>query len=277
MQYPELRWLDRFDILVAVAAGLGMFGLGALLECTSPGLGTTAGRCWCGASSSRPCVCYHATYTINSLSHVFGQQRYRTGDTSRNNWWLALSRWAKAGTTTTTTTRNSARQGFYWWEIDISYYMLKVLSWLGIIWDLKPVPVAIRDHSTPTAAATENRTALGRVSRLARRHRHRRPDRGAALARRHDVTVFEAEDYRRPHAHRRRRRRGRELAVDTGFIVCNDRTYPRFIALIERLGVAWQPSNMSFSLRRAHRPEYNGTSLNTLFAQRRNSTPSFLA
>jgi predicted NAD/FAD-binding protein len=99
------------------------------------------------------------------------------------------------------------------------------------------------------------------------------------LARDHDVTVFEANDY--PGGHTNTvdvEVDGRTWAVDTGFIVFNDWTYPNFIAMLEELGVAWQPSNMSFSLRCERSGlEYNGTSANSLFAQRRNLVrPSFL-
>ncbi len=99
------------------------------------------------------------------------------------------------------------------------------------------------------------------------------------LARAHDVTVFEAADYAGGHtATVDVEWAGRSYAVDTGFIVFNDWTYPNFIAMLEELGVAWQPSNMSFSLRCERSGlEYNGTSLNSLFAQRRNALrPSFL-
>ncbi len=99
------------------------------------------------------------------------------------------------------------------------------------------------------------------------------------LARHHDVTVFEANDY--PGGHTNTvdvEIDGRSWAVDTGFIVFNDWTYPNFIAMLEELGVGWQPSNMSFSLRCERSGlEYNGTSANSLFAQRRNLVrPSFL-
>lgn len=95
----------------------------------------------------------------------------------------------------------------------------------------------------------------------------------------HDITVYEANDYVGGHtATRDVHWQGHDYAIDTGFIVFNDWTYPNFIQLIESLGVAWHDSDMSFSLRCEKTGlEYNGTSLNTLFAQRRNALrPSFL-
>jgi uncharacterized protein len=90
------------------------------------------------------------------------------------------------------------------------------------------------------------------------------------LAREHDITVFEAGDHAGGHTHTHEiEHDGRTVAVDTGFIVCNDRTYPNFLALMNELGVELQPSDMSFSVQ-APGVEYNGTTLNTLFAQRRN-------
>ncbi len=147
LKYPELRWLDRYDVAVPVLMGFGMFLLGVLLENVAPGLGTTGWQMLVWGFVISTIVCYHGTYTINSLSHVFGRQRYRTGDTSRNNWFLALVTLGEGWHNNHHYYPNSARQGFYWWEIDITYYVLKVLSWLGIIWDLKPIPIEARDHS----------------------------------------------------------------------------------------------------------------------------------
>ena len=99
------------------------------------------------------------------------------------------------------------------------------------------------------------------------------------LCRHHEVSVFEAADYVGGHTHTVDvEHAGRHYAIDTGFIVYNDWTYPQFIALLEELGVAWQPSNMSFSVRcESSGLEYNGTSVNALFAQRRNLLrPRFL-
>ena len=98
------------------------------------------------------------------------------------------------------------------------------------------------------------------------------------LHKHHDVTVFEAGDHVGGHTHTHEiDLLGRNYSVDTGFIVFNDRTYPNFISMLDELGVAWQPSNMSFSVRVEKTGlEYNGTTLNSLFAQRRNLLrPSF--
>ena len=98
------------------------------------------------------------------------------------------------------------------------------------------------------------------------------------LSREHDITVFEAGAYAGGHTHTHAvEQGGRQYRVDTGFIVFNDWTYPNFIALLDELGVASQPSAMSFSVRdEASGLEYNGSSFNTLFAQRRNlARPAF--
>jgi len=94
----------------------------------------------------------------------------------------------------------------------------------------------------------------------------------------HDITVFEANQHIGGHTHTHQiRHEGQDISVDTGFIVFNDRTYPNFIALLDTLGVAWRASSMSFSVRCEDTGlEYNGTTLNSLFAQRMNLfRPSF--
>lgn len=98
------------------------------------------------------------------------------------------------------------------------------------------------------------------------------------LHKQHEITVYEANSHIGGHTHTHHiTHEGRDYNVDTGFIVFNDRTYPNFIALLDELKVAWQPSEMSFSVRAEKTGlEYNGTSLNSLFAQRRNFfKPSF--
>jgi stearoyl-CoA desaturase (delta-9 desaturase) len=147
LKFPELRWLDRFDVLIPVVLGLGMFLLGVLLAHTAPGLKTSGAQMLVWGFFISTVLCWHATYTINSLSHLFGSQRYRTGDTSRNNWLLAILTLGEGWHNNHHHYPGAARQGFYWWEVDPTFYLLKLMSWLGLIWDLQPVPVAVRDRS----------------------------------------------------------------------------------------------------------------------------------
>ena len=96
-------------------------------------------------------ACYHATYTINSLAHRFGRRRYATNDDSRNNPWLALVTLGEGWHNNHHHYPASARQGFYWWEIDLTYYGLKALAVLGLIRDLKPVPLQVREAHAVSA------------------------------------------------------------------------------------------------------------------------------
>ena len=89
-------------------------------------------------------VLFHATVTINSLAHQFGRRRYPTRDGSRNNPWLALLTFGEGWHNNHHHYPGSARQGFYWWEFDFTWYVLKLLSWMRVVWDLKPVPPQLR-------------------------------------------------------------------------------------------------------------------------------------
>lgn len=98
------------------------------------------------------------------------------------------------------------------------------------------------------------------------------------LHQQHQITLFEANDYIGGHTHTHQVEVGGEThAVDTGFIVFNDKTYPQFERLLREAGVAWRDSSMSFSVRNELTGlEYNGTTFNSLFAQRRNLlSPAF--
>jgi stearoyl-CoA desaturase (delta-9 desaturase) len=156
-QFPELRLLDRFDILVPVALAVALFGLGWALESLAPDLGTDRWQMLVWGFFVSTVVCYHATYTINSLSHVYGRRRYETRDDSRNNFWLALLTLGEGWHNNHHHYPLSARQGFYWWEIDLTYYGLRVLAMLGVIWDLKPVPDTIRDGGRRAVSSTAAR------------------------------------------------------------------------------------------------------------------------
>ena len=143
LRFPELRLLDRFDILVPVALASGLFALGEWLESAHPGLGTSGPQLLVWGFFVSTVVLFHATVTINSLAHRIGSRRYETSDDSRNNWWLALITFGEGWHNNHHHFPGSARQGFRWWEIDLTYYVLRLLSLFGLVWDLKPVPASL--------------------------------------------------------------------------------------------------------------------------------------
>ena len=139
-KYPELIFLDRFDTLIPLLLGTAMYGLGAVLEAFLPGLGTDGLQMLVWGFFISTVVLFHCTCTINSLSHLFGSRRFFTTESSRNNPLLALITFGEGWHNNHHHYPGAVRQGFYWWEFDLTYYGLKVMSWLGIIWSLNPVP-----------------------------------------------------------------------------------------------------------------------------------------
>jgi stearoyl-CoA desaturase (delta-9 desaturase) len=152
LRFPELRFLDRCDWVVPVVfAGL-LYALGAGLERWAPGLGTTGGQMLVWGFFISTVLLYHATYTINSLAHTWGRRRYATTDDSRNNLWLALLTLGEGWHNNHHRYPASVRQGFFWWEIDLSYYLLRALSWTGLIWDLRVVPEHVLEEGRAGAS-----------------------------------------------------------------------------------------------------------------------------
>lgn len=144
MAFPELRWLDRHALAVPIIYAAFWFGLGWMLNALAPSLGTSSWQMLVWGYFISTVVLIHATLAINSLAHVWGRRRYATRDDSRNNFWLALVTLGEGWHNNHHHYPGSARQGFYWWEIDLSFYVLKAMSRCGLIWDLKPVPEEIR-------------------------------------------------------------------------------------------------------------------------------------
>ena len=152
-RYPELRWLDRFDIAVPVLLAAALFGFGAWLEQSAPALGTSGAQLVVWGFCISTVALHHSTFTINSLAHCFGSRRYATRDNSRNNVWLALLTFGEGWHNNHHHFPGAARQGFYWWEIDLSYYGLRLLAALDLIWDLRPVPVSVLEARHAPAQA----------------------------------------------------------------------------------------------------------------------------
>jgi len=140
VRYPELRWLDRYDIAVPVALAVALYGLGVLLHWLAPSWGTSGGQMLVWGFFVSTVVLFHATVTINSLAHRFGRRRFVTRDDSRNNVWLALITFGEGWHNNHHFYPGAARQGFRWWEIDLTWYALRLMSAVGLVWDLKPVP-----------------------------------------------------------------------------------------------------------------------------------------
>jgi len=144
MRFPELRFINRYDALVPLACILLIYGLGEYLATAHPGLGTSGPQLLIWGFFISTVALFHSTVSINSLAHVWGKRRFETSDSSRNNFWLALVTLGEGWHNNHHRWPQSARQGFRWWEIDITYYGLWLLSKLRIIHDLKPIPENIR-------------------------------------------------------------------------------------------------------------------------------------
>ena len=151
-RYPELRWLDRYDIAVPTALFLALWGLGAWLEAAHPALGTGPGQLLVWGFCISTVVLFHSTFVINSLAHRWGSRRYDTGDESRNNPLLALITFGEGWHNNHHRYPGAARQGFYWWELDLSWYGLRLLAALGIVSGLRPVPRSVIEAGRRPAA-----------------------------------------------------------------------------------------------------------------------------
>ncbi len=140
VSYPELRFLDRFYALPPAALAVFMLALGRLFQVIAPGMNTSATQMLVWGFLISTALVYHGTFAVNSLAHVFGRRRFHTRDDSRNNLLIALITFGEGWHNNHHYAPSSERQGFYWWEVDFSHYILKTLSWLGLVWDLKAPP-----------------------------------------------------------------------------------------------------------------------------------------
>ncbi len=147
MRYPELIFLDRYDILMPFVLFVLLFFTGILLKVFVPTLNTGPLQMLVWGFCFSTIALFHTTVTINSLSHVIGKKRYLTKDNSRNNWLLALLTLGEGWHNNHHHYPATAKQGFMWWEIDITYYILKFMQKLGIIWNLKVVPKSVLNRN----------------------------------------------------------------------------------------------------------------------------------
>jgi stearoyl-CoA desaturase (delta-9 desaturase) len=152
-RFPELMWLHKFEQAPAVALAIACF----LVAGWS---GLVVGFLWSTV------LVYHATFCINSLAHVHGTRRYITGDDSRNNLVLALFTMGEGWHNNHHAYQSSVRQGFRWWELDATYYILKALSGVGIVWDLKTPPAAVMRNEQRLGSKVIDRAAARLVAQF---------------------------------------------------------------------------------------------------------------
>lgn len=152
-KYPEIRFISKHDWIAPWTLGFA-----SVLIAGWPGL-------WIGFFLST-LLTYHSTFSINSLTHKWGKQRYNTGEESRNHWFLALTTMGEGWHNNHHYYRNSAKMGFYWWEIDMTYYILRFLSLFGIVWNLRGVPKTVRDKTIKAQETQETVPVATKPARL---------------------------------------------------------------------------------------------------------------
>jgi len=129
LRYPEIRWLDRHVWLPPlVLAGLCFL------------IGGWSGLVWGFVIST--VLSHHATFTVNSICHMWGRRRYETSDASRNNFLVALITLGEGWHNNHHHYPSSARQGVRWWEIDMSFYLIRLLSSTWLVWGVRTPPPA---------------------------------------------------------------------------------------------------------------------------------------
>ena len=134
---PELRLLNRLHWVPGLAAAGLCYVVGGL-----------SGLVWGFLVGT--VLLYHGTFLVNSACHLWGTRRYATGDGSRNNWWAALLTFGEGWHNNHHHYQSCARQGFRWWELDVSYYAIRLLGLFGVVWDIRePTERALRARLAP--------------------------------------------------------------------------------------------------------------------------------
>ncbi len=144
IKFPELVFINRYAQVVPIVEAVIIFIVGALLGIHMPELNTDGPQLLIWGFFISTVVCSHATFSINSFDHMYGTRRYNTPDTSRNNFIATLFTLGEGWHNNHHHYPITARAGFYWWEIDITWYLLVILSWFRIVRELRPLPDHIR-------------------------------------------------------------------------------------------------------------------------------------
>ena len=139
-RYPELRWLDRHDWVAPWAVAVACFLAGGWSALVIGFFLSTI-------------LLWHGTFTVNSLAHLVGRRRFDTPDTSRNSWLVALFTGGEGWHNNHHHYQSSCRQGFVWWELDPTWYGLRLLARLGLVHDLRAPPPRVLRPQPPAGRA----------------------------------------------------------------------------------------------------------------------------
>ena len=153
-KFPELVFLNRFDLIGPLLLLVFLAALGSALQAFAPGLGTNAWQLIVWGFFISTTVLFHATCAINSFAHTLGSKRFPTGDESRNSLVLAILTLGEGWHNNHHRFPPCARQGFYWWEIDISYYIICLMGAFGLVWDIRTVPSQVYEEAARIKLAT---------------------------------------------------------------------------------------------------------------------------
>ena len=143
VKYPELKWLNKYHMVAPALLAAGIFFFGVFLEHAAPALHTNGLQMISWGFFTSTTLLYHGTFSINSLTHLIGKKRFETGEQSKNSFILSLVTMGEGWHNNHHRYPYSERQGIYWWEVDMSHYVLRVLSWFGLVWDIKTHPQEI--------------------------------------------------------------------------------------------------------------------------------------
>ena len=139
-RFPELRFLDKYHYLAPFSMAVSLFALGEYMALNHSQYGTNGIELLMWGFFVSTVILYHATFTVNSVCHVFGYRTYDTKDGSVNNWLVAILTLGEGWHNNHHAFPNSERQGHKWYQIDICHYILWSLSKIGIVWDIRDVP-----------------------------------------------------------------------------------------------------------------------------------------
>lgn len=135
--YPEIQWLERNWLVPGILLFLGLFMLGELLAAYRPGLGTSGPQLVVWGGFIGTIYIYQVTSLVNSWCHLWGSQPHQTGDNSRNSFLVGVLALGEGWHNNHHRFPYSERQGIEWWQIDVTHYILYLLSRIGVVSELK--------------------------------------------------------------------------------------------------------------------------------------------